>query len=132
MKVFISQPMNGRSDEEILEERKFAERFLKTYYDYDYDIEIIDSFTKSPELVTKGRIAMLGNSIQLMSDADLVLFMPDWNTARGCIVEHVVAEKYGLKILYMTGTMAVSYPAIIVKILDPEIQEKKNITLKLD
>lgn len=41
MRVFISQPMNGRSDEEILKERDDAIAFIQSKYD---NVEIVDSF----------------------------------------------------------------------------------------
>lgn len=98
MKVFISQPMNGRSDEEIHEERETIKQCLEKRF--KEPIEVIDSFTKSPDLVKSGRIAMLGHSISLMCDADLVVFAPDWISARGCRVEYSVAFEYGLKTCY--------------------------------
>ena len=42
MKVFISQPMRDKTDEQIKEERaKAVNRIKETYYE---DVEIIDSF----------------------------------------------------------------------------------------
>jgi hypothetical protein len=99
MKVFISQPMNGRSDEEILKERENIKQCLEKKF--KEPIEVIDSFTKSPDLVKSGRIAMLGHSISLMHDADLVVFTPGWTSARGCRVAYTVAFEYGLKMYYM-------------------------------
>lgn len=98
MKVFISQPMNGRSDEDILKEREqIAFEYEETY---GVDIEVIDSFLKRPSVISKGRIAMLGDSISLMADADLVIFAPGFSKARGCIVEEEVAKQYGLNRMY--------------------------------
>lgn len=34
-----------------------------------------------------------------MSGADLVVFAPDWHTARGCRIEHLVCELYGIPTL---------------------------------
>lgn len=42
MKIFISQPMRGKTDEEILEERTKAIDIAKERY--HADVEIIDSF----------------------------------------------------------------------------------------
>jgi hypothetical protein len=98
MKVFISQPMNGRSDEEILNERR---EIVEIYEEiHGETLEVIDSFIKSPEDIAKGRIWMLGGSIQLMKDAELVIFAPGYNMARGCIVEEAVCKQYGLKHMY--------------------------------
>ena len=40
-KIFISQPMKGKTDAEIAEERKNAVMILKNYF--DENIEVIDS-----------------------------------------------------------------------------------------
>ena len=42
----------------------------------------------------------LGKSISLMSDADLVVFAPGWEDARGCRIEHQVARDYGIQVSY--------------------------------
>lgn len=98
MKVFISQPMNGRSDEEILKEREL----IVSQYEENYNtkVEVIDSFNKSPEDQIKGRVWMLGNSISMMYDADLIIFAPNYESAKGCIVEEYVTKLYGLKHMY--------------------------------
>lgn len=98
MKVFISQPMNGRSDEEILKER---ELIISKYEEiYNTKVEVIDSFNKSPEDQIKGRVWMLGNSISMMHNADLIIFAPNYESGRGCMVEEYVAKLYGLKHMY--------------------------------
>lgn len=98
MKVFISQPMNGRSDEEILKEREL----IVSQYEENYStkVEVIDSFGKCPEDQIKGRVYMLGNSISMMHDADLIIFAPNYESAKGCIVEEHVAKLYGFKHMY--------------------------------
>lgn len=115
MKVFISQPMNGRSDEEILKEREFiVSEYEETY---GVDVEVIDSFTKSEDDLSKGRIWMLGGSIQLMCDADLVIFAPYYGSAKGCLVEEMVAKQYGLKHMYylpVSGKFVYGCPRCII------------------
>lgn len=98
MKVFISQPMNRRSDEEILKERGLIAKTFE--YGMGSPVEVIDSFSKSPDDISKGRVWMLGTSIALMHDADYVIFAPGWKNAKGCVVEEKVAELYGLKRVY--------------------------------
>lgn len=98
MKVFISQPMNGRSDEEILKEREL----IVSQYEENYrtKVEVIDSFNKNPEDQTKGRVWMLGDSIRMMYNADLIIFAPNYEFAKGCVVEEYVTKLYGLKHMY--------------------------------
>lgn len=97
MKIFISQPMNGKTDEDIVAKREALIALAKEKYG---EVEVIDSFPKDPELEAKGQIAMLGHSISMMADADLVVFAKDWTRARGCRVEQQVAKQYEIPILF--------------------------------
>ena len=97
MKVFISQPMKGKTDEEILGRRAEIVAMLHQAFPTK-DIDVIDSFTKDESLKEKGSVAMLGHSISLMADADLVIF--DWSNDRyenyhpGMEIEFQVACEY--------------------------------------
>ena len=98
-KLFISQPMKGLTDEEILkareEIRKKAEKAIGE------PVELIDSFIKEyPGEINKSvPVYYLGKSIQLLSQADIAYFGGDWRNARGCLIEHEVATQYGIKII---------------------------------
>lgn len=96
MKVFISVPMNGRDDDEVKKEMNKGIAYLE-YIHRDEKVEMIETFI---DLGDAPRLAYLGRSIQLMADADLVLFMPGWDEASGCLVEHDVALRYGIKRMY--------------------------------
>ena len=97
MKVFISQKMGGKLSKEIEEARDRATKEIKAMY--GEDIEIIDTFFKDSNGTP---LELLGESIKLMSDADLVVFIYDWQEGRGCLVEHKVAELYGKKIIVLS------------------------------
>ena len=96
-KLFISQPMRGLKDEEILKARekirKKAEKVIGE------PVELIDSFIKEyPGEINKSvPVYYLGKSIQLLSQADIAYFGGDWRNARGCLIEHEVARQYGIK-----------------------------------
>ena len=97
MKVFISQPMKGRTDKEILEERDAVIEFLKQRY---CDISIIDSFldiSEPPEVKT-APVFYLGKSIQLLSDADLCVVVGDVSGNNGCQIEMEVCKRYGIEL----------------------------------
>lgn len=99
MKVFISQPMNGLSDEEIKQERNKTKKFFEAKF--KCNIEIIDSFfEKAPHGVKPAWY--LGESIKLLSTADLVYLAKGWENARGCNIERTVAFEYGIPIMYYT------------------------------
>ena len=92
-KIFISQPMNGKSERIIRDERNrvvFAFALEKEY-------EIIDSIIN---LGPANPVQYLAKSIELMNDADCVLMMKGWERARGCRIEHEVAVAYGKEIIY--------------------------------
>ena len=98
MKIFISQPFHGRNEKEILKERN---AIIKAFENaYDCNVEVIDNYHKSEEDIAKGYIWLLGGSIQMMHDADMVIFTEDFDTAYECVVEERVASLYGLKKRY--------------------------------
>lgn len=92
-KIFISQPMKDRTDEEIMQERN---RIMAKWT--NKSVEFIDSFFC--EGASKNPIDSIGKSISLMGEADLVVFAPGWEDARGCRIEHEVAKEYGIQIAY--------------------------------
>jgi hypothetical protein len=94
MKIFISQPMNGKTDSQIKEERKAIEKYF-----IDKGDAVLDTLFDFEENTSP--IYYLGKSIEYMADADLVVFLSGWNEARGCLIEYKVATEYGKKILIL-------------------------------
>lgn len=101
MKVFISQPMRGKTDEQIRKERNKVVTKLKRYY--GDDAEILDTIFNLDEGAHP--LVYLGKSIEVLSEADLIYFMEDWDIARGCVIEHEVACRYGIKRIFEGGMM---------------------------
>ena len=97
MKIFLSQPMNGKTDEQIRIERDNAKEYLK--YLFRESIEIIDSVFDLDEGTHP--LVYLGKSIEKMAEADIVCFMKGWDESRGCIIEHDAAVRYGIKRLFL-------------------------------
>ena len=97
MKVFISQPMRDKTNEQIKYERTQAIKRIEEKYPNE-DIEIIDSFFENAPHDAKP-LWFLGKSIQLMSAAHLVYFIGDWRNYRGCKAENYVAKAYGLEVM---------------------------------
>ena len=98
-KLFISQPMRGITDEEILKAREEIRK--KAEKEIGEPVKLIDSFIKDyPGEINKHvPVFYLGKSIQLLSQADIAYFGGDWRNARGCLIEHEVARQYGIKII---------------------------------
>ena len=97
MKVFISQPMKGKTDEQILTERNGAISKIERVYP-DSQIEVIDSFFADYD---GNAVQFLGKSILKLGEADLIVFLPGWDKARGCLVEEEVAKLYEIERLYV-------------------------------
>lgn len=92
-KLFISQPMKGKTDEEILTERRKAVRSAERQL--GEPIEVIDSFFQSAPVGAKP-LWFIGKSLEFLSDADIAYFAKDWQKARGCKIEHERAVEYGI------------------------------------
>lgn len=95
-KLFISQPMRGKTDEEILAERKkaieSAERNLGE------PVEVIDSFFQNAPADARP-LWFLGKSLELLSTADIAYFTKGWEDARGCRIENQCAIEYGIEVI---------------------------------
>ena len=95
-KLFISQPMRGKSDEEIFAERqkaiKAAEKVIGE------PVEVIDSFFEKAPVNAKP-LWFLGKSLELLADADVAYFAPGWEGARVCKIENTCAIEYGIPVI---------------------------------
>lgn len=95
-KLFISQPMRGKTDEEILAVREkaieSAERNLGE------KVEVIDSFFQNAP-VDANPLWYLAKSLELLSTADVVYFAKDWEKYRGCRIENTCAVEYGIELV---------------------------------
>ena len=99
-KIFISQPMNGKTNEEIEDERNYIiDKLREDKLRENESVEIIDSFFKDKPYESSP-LWYLGESIKLMSEADIVFFCNGWQTARGCQIEHDCALEYGIDTIY--------------------------------
>lgn len=95
-KLFISQPMNGKTDEEILAVR---EKAIKSATEHlGEEVEVIDSFFQNAPHDAKP-LWFLGKSIELLSTADVAYFAKGWEDARGCRIENECAIAYGIDVI---------------------------------
>ena len=90
LKLFVSMPMNGLSDDEIrtgmAEAKAEAERIM------GQPMELLETVFDFPEGTHP--LAYLGESLKKMAEANVVYFHCGWKQARGCFVEHIAAVKY--------------------------------------
>ncbi len=103
-KAMLSQPMNGKTEEEIKATREKAIAALE-----EKGYEVVNTlFTDewySPENmkergVVQIPLCFLAKSLENMSLCHAAYFCKGWEDARGCRIEHEAAKAYGLNILY--------------------------------
>lgn len=92
-KLFISQPMKGKSDANILTERQKAIKIAEELI--GEPVEVIDSFFKDAPADAKP-LWFLGKAIELLATADIAYFASGWAEARWCKIEHTCAVEYGI------------------------------------
>lgn len=95
MKIMISQPMRGKTNEQIRKERSelIFELENKGY-------EVLDTVFDIAPKDGDEAIFYLSESIKYLAKADAVFFMKGWEKARGCKIEHEVAVEYDKQVFY--------------------------------
>lgn len=92
-KLFISQPMRGKTDEEILAVREKAIAKVKELL--GEPVEVIDSFIQSAPVDAKP-LWYLGESLKFLAEADIAYFAKGWDQAIGCKIEYACAIGYDI------------------------------------
>lgn len=103
-KAMLSQPMAGKSEEEIVSTRERAASFLA---ENGYEIVntlFTDEWYSSDVMKARGVVqdplCFLAKSLESMSLCHTAYFCKGWESARGCRLEHEAAKAYGLEIIY--------------------------------
>ena len=103
-KVMISQPMAGKTDEEIKTAREAATKILeKNGYEVVNTLFDGETFTQESlkeQGVVQSPLYFLAKSLEKMSECNAVYFCAGWDEARGCKIEHNAAVEYGLDVIY--------------------------------
>ena len=97
-KIFISQPMRGKTAQEIEHARINA--IAEVVNATQEQVKVIDSFFKQAPVDARP-LWYLGESLKLLAEADIAVFIDDWESARGCSIEHTCAKEYGIEIMYI-------------------------------
>ncbi len=96
MKIMISQPMRGKTNEQIRKEREMLIHQLELN-----GYEVVDTvINEEPPKNIDEAIYYLSKSIEFIGKVDAVYFMKSWEKARGCKIEHEVAVEYGKQVFY--------------------------------
>lgn len=104
-RAFISQPMLGLADEEILKKREEVTRILN-----ERGYEVIDSFIDGDEYSVNNLenhlgvrhipVYYLGESLKKLSKCDVIYICKGAEASRGCAMEIQVAKVYGISCIY--------------------------------
>lgn len=103
-KAMLSQPMRGKTDEEIIETRNRAIKALEAAGYEVVNTPFTDEWYSKEKMEERGvvqiPVCFLAKSIENMSLCHAVYFCKGWDRARGCILENEVAKAYGFDIIY--------------------------------
>lgn len=103
-KAMISQPMRGKSDDEIVRTREKALVDLEMRGFSTINTLFTDEWYSKEQLEQRGVVQVplcfLAKSLENMSLCHVAYFCKGWENARGCRIEHEVAKAYGLEIIY--------------------------------
>lgn len=93
--IFISQPMGGRSDDEINAERRRVIEIARQKFG---KVDVLETFFGDFGPAAKP-LDYLARSIEYLAKADVAIFAPGWQAARGCRIEHQCALEYGILVM---------------------------------
>jgi hypothetical protein len=103
-KAMLSQPMNGKTDKEIVKTRNQA---IEVLTNHGYEIVntlFTDEWYNDENMKARGVVQIplcfLAKSLENMSLCHTAYFCKGWENARGCRIEHEAAKAYGLEIIY--------------------------------
>lgn len=103
-KAMISQPMAGKTDEEIAESRDRARAELEARGYEFVNTLFTDEWYSDEAMEERGVVQVplcyLAKSLENMSKCHAAYFCKGWEKARGCRIEHDAAVAYGLEVLY--------------------------------
>ena len=104
MKAMISQPMAGKTDEEIAEARERAKAKLEEMGYEFVNTLFTDEWYSAEAMEERGVVQVplcfLAKSLENMSLCHAAYFAKGWEQARGCRIEHDAATAYGLDVIY--------------------------------
>lgn len=102
-KVFLSVPMNGRTDDQILAYLGSLAAIAVAYF--GKDVELFDGYTNATpdESCKNDGIYYLGESFMKLAKCDAILAPDTYYSTRGCLMEVNAADKYGIAVYKYDG-----------------------------
>ena len=122
--IFISQPMTGKSEEEILatKQKEIEKIHQFASKEGNTQVRIIDSYVDDATRKNfeehasddiNWDIYWLSQSLQKLALADIIWLCDGWEYSNGCNIELQCATRYGISIMYPESTLKRVYPDII-------------------
>lgn len=103
-KAMLSQPMAGKTEQEIIETRERAIAALKAQGYEIVNTLFTDDWYSDTAMQERGVVQIplcfLAKSLENMSLCHAAYFCKGWEDARGCRIEHDAAKAYGLTVIY--------------------------------
>lgn len=103
-KMMISQPMAGKTDEEIITTREKAIKYISSHGYKLVNTLFTDEWYSKEKMTDRGVVQIplcfMAKGIENMSTCHAVYFTKGWEYTRGCKIEHEIAIAYGLEIHY--------------------------------
>ncbi len=103
-KAMLSQPMAGRTDEEIIATREKAVKALEEMGFEVVNTFFTDEWYNKENMEKRGVVQIplyfLAKSLESMSLCHAVYFCKGWKYTRGCRLEHEAAKAYGVQLIY--------------------------------
>ncbi|MBR6289404.1 MAG: hypothetical protein IKR19_08715 [Acholeplasmatales bacterium] len=120
LRVFVSQPMSGLSDEAVKETRLEAEKAIDKYFSrfnnskvYEIVTTYYDKEAKDAEHYRFPKLYRLGHALMVLASCDYVYFAGNWKNKRSCILEFVASRMFGVNIIGSNIDASVSTTANI-------------------
>lgn len=103
-KLMISQPMGGKSEEEITATRERGIAYAEQHGFEFVNTRFTDEWYSKEGMEERGVVnvplCFLAKSLENMSKCHAAYFAKGWESARGCKAEHDIAKAYGVEIIY--------------------------------
>jgi hypothetical protein len=104
LKAMLSQPMAGKTEEEIISTREKAIKVLESKGYKVVNTLFTDEWYSREKMTERGVVQIplcfMAKGLENMSLCHAVYFCKGWEKARGCRIEHEAAVAYGLTVLY--------------------------------
>lgn len=111
IRIFISLPMSGRSDEDVQADIKRAKEQASEYFNSCFErleldrypeLVFVDTFAQepAPSGMVNPNLHYLGHSIKVLGTCSFIWFVKGWNKARGCTIEREISKLYNIPSFY--------------------------------